>query len=640
MSSLLAGALRLTGDMRDVLDRRRLIESPEFAVPRRASFDVLVYFADRPKNFYQVQQWLAPLEELAKTHSTAIVCTRADTARLVRERTLLPIVLLDGAGRDARLARTQQPKVVLYLNHNNLNFRPLRFVRPLHAFISHGESDKIFMSSNLLKAFDFNFVAGQAAKDRLASNLFDYDVEARAIAIGRPQLDWPSRAPELPDDDRRVVLYAPTWEGYRPTMRYSSVVSHGESIVEGLVRDARYRVIYRPHPLTGTVLAAFRHADQRIRDLVAAANDSDQAACHLVDESSFGWQLQSADMMISDISAVAYDWLATAKPQVLTLPVDESASTDNTVLLSRLPKLDVRNAPTIVDVVDSFLDDSGVHEQMILISNYYYGDSARGTATRKFIDAIDRLAGYYDQQPSGDSGHTARLETAVGDATRRIADKLVEHTSGQRTISRQGPALDSTTAQFVVNFHATDDRGLETMAARLPALEQLHRERGIAFMVSNTRALEYVRDVCSLPCFLVYGAADPEHLVRTVGARVVLHLEQSELNFRETGIHDVAHVFIGSESGRDWLDNRLRVYDSVLVPGDDDGARIAETVRGFAGSGKVRVVGVDGRFDDAQVVDTLTRVADGVVSLRAKRDERRREIADRIAREFDADGRA
>lgn len=640
MSSLPTGALRLVSDIRDVFERRRLIVSPEFASPRKAQYEVLVYFADRPKNFYQLQQWLAPLEELGKKHSTAIICTRADMAGLVRKRTMLPIVMLDGSGRDARLATVTKPKVMLYLNHNNLNFRPLRFIHPIHAFISHGESDKIFMSSNLLKGFDYDFVAGQAAKDRLAGNIFNYDVDSRAIPVGRPQLDSPPPAPEFSSDGRTVVLYAPTWEGYRPTMRYSSVVSHGEPIVEGLIADARYRVIYRPHPLTGTVLPAFKGADDRIRDCLVAANSRDPQANHFVDDTAFGWQLQTADVMITDVSAVAYDWLTTAKPQILTRPVDQAASTDNTVLLDRLPKLGIRDVSRVVDVLDSVIDDSGQLDQMVKLAMYYYGDTASGASTNRFIGAVDRLIEAYSQSAVGRvSEPTAKTaESDLSEATTRIADKLVEHTLGRRVVSRQQQELDAASAELVVNFHASDKWALEDMTRWLPTLERLHRDRGVVVMAGNMRALRYVQASSAIPCFLVYGAAGPEHLVNSVGARVLLHLEQTDLNFRETGIHGVLHVFLGSERHSGWADHRLRVYDRVLVPGEAEAERIGRMVRGLTGPATVCATGVDGSMDAAQVYGALIQAADDVVGLRRRRDERRRETANRIARELGSGG--
>src|SRR3546814_3676416 len=54
---------------------------------------------------------------------------------------------------------------------------------------------------------------GDAARDRLARVLWDYDLDARTFSIGRPQADHYSGVLPYTPDDRTVVLYAPTWEG-------------------------------------------------------------------------------------------------------------------------------------------------------------------------------------------------------------------------------------------------------------------------------------------------------------------------------------------------------------------------------------------------------------------------------------------
>ena len=65
------------------------------------------------------------------------------------------------------------------------------------------------------------------AVQRLSRKLWDFDVDKKAIEIGRPQADHFAGSTPYPHDDRIVVLYAPTWEGDRPAALYGSVASHG-----------------------------------------------------------------------------------------------------------------------------------------------------------------------------------------------------------------------------------------------------------------------------------------------------------------------------------------------------------------------------------------------------------------------------
>src|SRR3546814_1601313 len=88
-----------------------------------------------------------------------------------------------------KFVAAQDIRIVLYVNQNTRNFQMFRYGHRWHVFINQGESDKMYMATNQLKAYDYAFVAGDAARDRLARVLRDYDIDARTLSIGRPQAD-------------------------------------------------------------------------------------------------------------------------------------------------------------------------------------------------------------------------------------------------------------------------------------------------------------------------------------------------------------------------------------------------------------------------------------------------------------------
>src|SRR5690606_21013437 len=101
--------------------------------------------------------------------------------------------------------------------------------------------------------------------------------------------------------ERTVVLYAPTWEGDRPSAHYGSVRTHGEALVSALLATGRHRVVYRPHPRSGVVDPEYGAANRRIISAIEAANASDSSAHHVYDDGpDLGWQLSVADVAIVD----------------------------------------------------------------------------------------------------------------------------------------------------------------------------------------------------------------------------------------------------------------------------------------------------------------------------------------------------
>jgi len=115
------------------------------------------------------------------------------------------------------------------------------------------------------------------------------------------------------------VLYAPTWEGDRPSMDYSSVEMVGESIANAVMGTPGLRLIYRPHPWLGRVRPASAAADARIRQAVSAAG-----AGHFVDTGEYGWSLAAADLCITDVSSVAFDARALGTPLIVTVPTSDT----------------------------------------------------------------------------------------------------------------------------------------------------------------------------------------------------------------------------------------------------------------------------------------------------------------------------
>jgi hypothetical protein len=209
-------------------------------------------------------------------------------------------------------------------------------------------------------------------------NITGYAPE-RMLFIGRPQINDALPAPSdyrSPPQGVKSVLYAPTWEGVTRATRYSSIDTHGVDLVNGLI-EAGYQVVYRPHPLSGTRDLSISKADAQIRLLIKSTNAlSNTGFQHYVDGSTFGWHLKKLDVMITDVSAVAYDWLVTGKPLLITKPEDRRAIIEEVALFQTLQALRMEELPHIENRImlaaELASDNNGpLHK----LRNYYYGNS-------------------------------------------------------------------------------------------------------------------------------------------------------------------------------------------------------------------------------------------------------------------------
>ena len=413
----LGSARRVVGNAIRSRQTRRALARRTVRRPAPGSIRIAVYFADTAVNLYQVRQWYAPLAELAKTHAVAFI-TRSPGATLeMLDESPVPVVYCRSVTDLEEFVDSQDIRIVLYVNQNAKNFQMFRYGRMWHVFVNHGESDKMYMTTNQFKAYDYSFVAGDAARDRLARKLWGFDIDARTRSIGRPQADHLAGALPYTPDDRTVVLYSPTWEGDRGAAAYGSVATHGVAVVSSLLATGRHRVIYRPHPRTGVIDPATKQANERIIAMLASANSADAAAQHVYDDGpALGWQLAAADVAITDVSAMVYDRLATGKPLIVTRPAADSAEIDHDGYLGQAEWLTVEDAAATPALVDRALHDEEALARLGYWVERHFGDTTPGAATARFHAAVEELMAEWDRNAIVHAGEREEHESDPFDA--------------------------------------------------------------------------------------------------------------------------------------------------------------------------------------------------------------------------------
>ncbi|HET9656277.1 MAG TPA: NTP transferase domain-containing protein [Kineosporiaceae bacterium] len=401
-------------------DGGRLTDSERVAAPGLdAGREVVVYFGDDLLRLYQLRQWLPVFEVLDRRHPVQIVSREAASFAQIQEMTHLPAVFLPTFADLTEFYRHADHKVAVYVNNSARNFQSLVARSMLHVHVNHGESDKICMVSNQVKAYDRVFVAGEAAVNRHASTLLGFD-HTRLVPVGRPQLDLPVPS-ALPRSTRPTVLYAPTWEGEEPSNNYTSVDVLGPQIVAQALSLPGIRVLYKPHPRVATsTTPTMGRAHRAIVSLLQAANETDPGAGHLVDTTSDILSIFSAvDLMITDVSSVGLDFLYLRGDCPIVI-ADRYADADRLVGNAPISRCSDVVESADVDGLAAILADRLANDPhraaRTAMRTHYFGDRPPGQSTRDFLDAIsdvvatrDRLVA--DRRASGlHAGHTGRTE--------------------------------------------------------------------------------------------------------------------------------------------------------------------------------------------------------------------------------------
>ncbi|MGW6736869.1 hypothetical protein [Streptomyces sp. NPDC055013] len=239
--------------------------------------ETVLYFSGSKDSAYQVNMWLETMEQL---DSQPLIILRERVILNNLAPTTVPVICVPGGVHLMNLDLSNV-RVALYAANVGKNIHLLRVPTMKHVFIGHGDSDKLASVNPYSKVYDEVWTAGRAGRDRYA--IADVGVrDADIVEVGRPQLAPIQGWSGAPAGRIPTVLYAPTWEGWDGNPGNTSIVLAGESIVKKLVSaDPPVRVLYKPHPFTGTVSKEAGAAHRRIIALV------EQAAAERVTDARF-----------------------------------------------------------------------------------------------------------------------------------------------------------------------------------------------------------------------------------------------------------------------------------------------------------------------------------------------------------------
>ncbi|MDX3237766.1 hypothetical protein PV392_19200 [Streptomyces sp. ME03-5709C] len=429
-----------------------------------------IYFSGGAASAYQLNMWLSTL---ARLDGRPVVVLRERPMVQRVEATDIPVLCIPKVADVMRLEHSTL-KVLLHPSNSGKTSQILRIPTIKHAFTNHGESDKLSSCNPYAKAYDEVWVAGPAARERYA--LADIGVDDRdVVEVGRPQLAPILPGSAAPAGPMTTVLYAPTWEGWDGQPGNTSVVLAGENIVRALLADPAVRLLYKPHPLTGSVDPRAGRADRRIRAMIteacrerartaaggaptasstelarraaaldelttarfrAAADDVERMALQgtpaagraaAVEAATAAWEdcywsaapawehrvitdsrpslyscFNQADLLISDVSSVVSDFLASEKPHAVAntsgLAEDAFRTAFPTVAAATIISPDAHEVPALLDSVRDPERD-GLGPARAALKERLLGP-ARPTSLERFKAAARALAAAADERRS------------------------------------------------------------------------------------------------------------------------------------------------------------------------------------------------------------------------------------------------
>jgi CDP-Glycerol:Poly(glycerophosphate) glycerophosphotransferase len=399
-------ALALASCIASAVLRRRLTRLGSRAdrvVALRTALDeyspeVVIFFSAPASGTYALNVWI----QTANAFPVRTLIVSKEAAHLnTMDATAIPVLFASRA-RDIEFLTVPSVRVVLHPTTANKVFEIMRLRGLLQVFIGHGDSDKVSSFNPYSKVFDEIWVSGPAGIDRYSALGEGFRPE-QFVTVGRPQLaEIATVAADGTSDvslPRPTVLYAPTWEGFLEQSNYSSLATMGVPMITAMLGMPNPpRILFKPHPSSGHRRADMREAQDEIGRLLAAAGGDHQVFRD--GTVSLYAAFNSADVMITDISSVLTDFLASHKPYVVTNPRDEPVAEFLAAFPSSAagsiidPDLTSQRGPDFADAIGHALGgDADGRPARIALADYLLGPIS-DDPVRSFVNevssAVDR----------------------------------------------------------------------------------------------------------------------------------------------------------------------------------------------------------------------------------------------------------
>ena len=173
--------------------------------------------------------------------------------------------------------------------------------------IFHGMSDKPFTYGRDFRGYIRCLCAGRRQVDRLRQNRVNRD--ARCTIIGYPKFDNSVKGPSLFNNDKKTVIYCPTWR--KGNISSIDIFLDNPKIIQQLL--ANYNLLVKPHPNIFNPNRKFFQQD--IIDRLRAID-----GITLIRSGNVMPWFHQADLYIGDISASGYEWLYFDRPMIFVNP--------------------------------------------------------------------------------------------------------------------------------------------------------------------------------------------------------------------------------------------------------------------------------------------------------------------------------
>ena len=173
--------------------------------------------------------------------------------------------------------------------------------------IFHGMSDKPFTYERDFNNYRLCLCAGQRQVDRFLYDTLNRDM--RWVKIGYPKFDRPATAPEIFRNNKKTLIYCPTWR--KGGISSIDLFLNNSDLLDRTLKA--YNLIVKPHP-------NIFNRDRKFYDEGIVNRLRQVPGIKLFRSGNVMPLFARSDLYIGDISASGYEWLYFNRPMIFLNP--------------------------------------------------------------------------------------------------------------------------------------------------------------------------------------------------------------------------------------------------------------------------------------------------------------------------------
>jgi len=230
--------------------------------------------------------------------------------------------LITRTRKATEIAKKYDLKIIIYTGFQMIH-------RSYAIQIFHGVSDKHYIEDKRILKYDLCLVPGQKHIDKFKHAKL-YRKKHKFVLAGYPKFDSivndSSRINQIFHNDKPTILYAPTWISENSGAKVafskfgeSSLPGWGKQLIEAVA--GKWNLIIKYHSrINKRTTQIYAEIDEYILELGL------EESVKVVWDADISTYMKQADLLISDISAVCYEWFHFNRPIIFANPSPDNYS--------------------------------------------------------------------------------------------------------------------------------------------------------------------------------------------------------------------------------------------------------------------------------------------------------------------------